>query len=205
MRRWLIAAIALLVGGGVSATLLVLTSPDRGTSEVYAAARDVQAGEALVPGSLTLVRVDAPGAREGLFTRGEEQRLEGLRATHDLLANQLIQRGDVSGSSSSADRRLVFVPIKDVPPSPAGSRVDLLVVDDTPGRVSVAPFALDVDVRAIVAGGLIVVVSSEQAPAFVYAASAMHLTAVIAEPGAAGGGEGAIASADQALAVAGQR
>jgi hypothetical protein len=205
MRRWLIAAIALLVGGGVSATLLVLTSPDRGTSEVYAAARDVQAGEALVPGSLTLVRVDAPGAREGLFTRGEEQRLEGLRATHDLLASQLIQRGDVSGSSSSADRRLVFVPIKDVPPSPAGSRVDLLVVDDTPGRVSVAPFALDVDVRAIVAGGLIVVVSSEQAPAFVYAASAMHLTAVIAEPGAAGGGEGAIASADQALAVAGQR
>lgn len=205
MRRWLIAAIALLVGGGVSATLLVLTSPDRGTSEVYAAARDVQAGEALVPGSLTLVRVDAPGAREGLFTRGEEQRLEGLRATHDLFAGQLIQRGDVSGSSSSADRRLVFVPIKDVPPSPAGSRVDLLVVDDTPGRVSVAPFALDVDVRAIVAGGLIVVVSSEQAPAFVYAASAMHLTAVIAEPGAAGGGEGAIASADQALAVAGQR
>ncbi len=199
------AAIALVVGGGVSASLLLLTSPDRGTNEVYAATRDVQAGDALIAGSLTLVRVNAPGARGGLFIRGEEARLEGLRATHDLFAGQLIQRGDVSGNSSSADERLVFMPIKDVPPSTAGSKVDLLVVDDTPGRVSVAPFALDVDVSRTVAGGLIVVVSSEQAPAFVYAASAMHLVAVIAEPGAAGGGEGAIASADQALAVAGQR
>jgi hypothetical protein len=199
------AAIALVVGGGVSATLLVLTNPDRGTSEVYAAARDVQAGDPLAPDSLSIVRVNAPGARGGLYTRGEKTRLEGLHATHDLFAGQLIQRGDVSGDSSSADRRLVFMPIKDVPPSPAGSRVDLLVVDDTPGRISVAPFALDVDVSATVAGGLIVVVSSEQAPAFVYAASAMHLTAVIAEPGATGGAEGAISSPDQALAVAGQR
>jgi hypothetical protein len=205
MRRWLMAAIALAVGGGVSAALLVMTSPDRGTFEVYAAARDVQAGDALVPGSITLIRVNAPGARGGLFSRGDETRLDGLRATHDLFAGQLIQRGDVSGNSTSADRRLVFIPIKDVPPSPAGSKVDLLVLDDTPGRVSVAPFALGVEVSAMVAGGLIVVVSSEQAPAFVYAAIAMHLTAVIAEPGAGGGGEGAISSTDQALAVAGQR
>ncbi len=204
-RKWLIAAIALVAGGGVSATLLVMTSPERGTSEVYAAARDVQAGDMLLPESLTIVRVSAPGARGGLFGRGEEARLDGLRATHDLFAGQLIQRGDVSGNSSSTDTRLVFIPIKDVPPSPAGSKVDLLVVDDTPGRVSVAPFAVGIDVRATVAGGLIVVVSSEQAPAFVFAASVMHLTAVIAEPGAAGGGEGAISSADQALAVAARR
>ncbi len=202
--RWLVAAIALVLGGGVSATLLVVTNPDRGTIEVFAAAQDVQAGDALVPGSFTVVRINAPGARVALFTRGEEAKLAGLRATHDLFAGQLIQRGDVSGSSSSPDRRLVFIPMKDVPPSQAGSKVDLLVVDDTPGRVSVVPFALGVEVRASVAGGLVVVVSSEQAPAFVYAASAMHLTAVIAEPGAAAGSEGAISSADQALAVAGQ-
>lgn len=199
------AAIALLVGGGVSATLLVLTSPDRGTDEVYAAVRDVQAGDALAPEWLTLVRVSAPGSRGGLFVRGEEGRLRGVRATHDLFANQLIQRGDVSGGGSGADRRLVFMPIKDVPASPPGSRVDLLVVDDTPGRVVVAPFALGVELSAAVSGGLVLVVSSAQAPAFVYAASAMHLTAVIAEQGTAGGNEGAISSIDQAMAVAGQR
>ncbi len=199
------AAIALAVGGGVSATLLVMTSPERGTIEVLAAARDVQAGEALVPESFTLVHVSAPGARGVLFGRSDEAKLDGLQATHDLFAGQLIQRGDVGGSSSSPDQRLVFIPIKDVPPARAGARVDLLVVDDTPGRIAVAPFALGIEVRNSVAGGLVVVVSSEQAPAFVYAASAMHLTAVMAEPGAAAGSEGAISSADQALAVAGQR
>jgi hypothetical protein len=205
MRRWLMAAIALAVGGGVSATLLVMTSPERGTIEVLAAARDVQAGEALVPESFTLVHVSAPGARGVLFGRSDEAKLDGLQATHDLFAGQLIQRGDVSGGSSSPDQRLVFIPIKDAPPAREGARVDLLVVDDTPGRIAVAPFALGIEVRASVAGGLVVVVSSEQAPAFVYAASAMHLTAVMAEPGAAAGSEGAISSADQAMAVAGQR
>lgn len=205
MKKWIVSAAALLVGGGVSATLLVVTSPDRGTSEVFAAGRDVQAGQALVPGTLTLVRVGAPIIRAGLFRSGDQARLANLRATHDLVAGQLIQRGDVTGAGSSSDVRLVFVPIKDVPPAPPGSKVDLLAIQDTPVGASVVPFALGVEVRAVTAGGLIVVVSSEQAPAFVYAASAMHLTAVVAEPGAAPGAEGAISSTDQAVAVAGGR
>jgi hypothetical protein len=53
-----------------------------------------------------------------------------------------------------------------------------------------------------VSGGLIVVVTSRQAAAFVYAANAMHLVAVIAEPGAADGAENAVSSPDQAIAVA---
>ena len=189
----------------MSATLILMTSPDRGTIEVYAAARDVRSGDKLTQDALALVRVSAPAVRGDLFASGAGSTLDGLRATHDLLAGQLIQRGDVSSSSAGADRRLVFIPIKDVPPSQAGSKVDVLVEDDTPGRVSIAPFALGVEVRAAVAGGLIVVVSSGQAAAFVYAASAMHLVAVMAEPGAGSGGEGAISSVDQALAVAGQR
>lgn len=205
MKKWLPAAVALMVGGGVSVTLLVMTSPDRGMTQVYAAAQDVHAGDALNPQSLTLVRVNAAIARGGLFGRAEAASLTGARATHDLFAGQLIQRGDVSGNDSIADKRLVFIPIKDVPPAPAGSTVDLLVVNDTPGHISVAPFALGVEVRAAVSGGLIVAVSSEQATAFVYATHAMNLTAVVAEPGTAAGAEGAISSPDQALAVAGQR
>jgi len=48
------------------------------------------------------------------------------------------------------------------------------------------------------------VVSSRQAPAFVYAAVTMHLTAVIAGAGTAGGAEGGVSTPEQAVAVAAQ-
>jgi hypothetical protein len=48
------------------------------------------------------------------------------------------------------------------------------------------------------------VVSSKQAPAFVYAGVAMHLTAVIAGAGTGGGSEGAVSTAEQAMEVAAQ-
>jgi orotidine-5'-phosphate decarboxylase len=79
-----------------------------------------------------------------------------------------------------------------------------LVVDGSPDHLSVSPFALGVEVEASAAGGLVVVVSSKQAPAFVYAAVAMHLTAVIAGTGTAGGAEGAVSTPEQAMAVAAQ-
>ena len=98
----------------------------------------------------------------------------------------------------------MFVPVKDAPPAIAGSTVDLLAISGAPDHLSVAPFALGVEVRASVAGGLIVVVSSRDASAFVYAASAMQLVAVIAEPGTANGAEVPVSSPDQAVAVAAQ-
>ncbi|MEO8744913.1 MAG: SAF domain-containing protein [Candidatus Dormiibacterota bacterium] len=205
MRRWLTAALALAIGCGVSAALLIFTSPDRDKTEVYAAAHDVQSGAPLGPDAITLVKVNAGSARLVLFARGDQVKLEGLRATHELVSGQLIQRGDVSADDASTDRRLVFVPIKDSPSLVSGSKVDLLAVDVSADHVSVVPFALGVEVRAAVAGGLIVVVSSEQAPAFVYAANAMKLTAVIAEPGTGTGAEGAVSAEDQAMAVATQR
>ena len=204
MRRWLVAVAALVIGGSVSAALLVAANPARATFEVYAAARDLPAGAALTPSDLALARINVPLGRSLLFGRGDEPELATLRATHDLASGQLIQRSDVTDSTASADRRLVFVPVKDVPDGAGGSKVDLLVIVGTADRPAVIPFALGVEVRSAVSGGLVVVVPSKQAAAFVYAASAMHLAAVIAEPGAAGGIEGPISSPEQALAAAAQ-
>jgi SAF domain len=198
------ALVALGLGISVSAALLLFANPDRNAVEVYAAARDLPAGSALTPDSVVLVRMNATGLPP-LLVRGSDQvALAGVRATHDLAAGQLIQRSDATRADAISDRRLVFLPVKDVPPAAAGSRVDLLVVDGSPDHVSVSPFALGVEVQSSVAGGLVVVVSSKQAPAFVYAAFAMHLTAVIAGAGTGAGTEGSVSTAEQALAVAAQ-
>jgi hypothetical protein len=156
-----------------------------------------------------LQRATYPAARRWrrslLFGRGDESELAGLRATHDLASGQLIQRSDVMDSTSFADRRLVFVPVKDVPVAVAGSKVDLLVIGGTADHPTVVPFALGVEVRSTVSDGLVVVVASKQAAAFVYAANAMRLAAVIAESGAADGGEAPISNPDQAMAAAAGR
>jgi hypothetical protein len=204
MRRWLVAFVALAIGGVVSATLLLVTNPARDSVEVFVAARDLPAGASLGPDVLSLERVRVASGRSLLFRRGDGPELAGMRANHDLASGQLIQRSDVMDAGSSADRRLVFVPVKDVPPAVAGSRVDLLVIGGTADHPTVIPFALAIEVRSTAAGGLVVVVGSKQAAAFVYASSVMHLAAVIAEPGASGGAERPISSSDQALAAAAQ-
>jgi hypothetical protein len=183
---------------------LVFANPERNAIDVYAAARDIPAGAALTSDSVVLVRVDTTGLPALLFKGHDHVTPTGMHATHDLAAGQLIQRSDATTADALPDRRLVFVPVKDAPPAAAGSRVDLLVVDGSPDHLSISPFALGVEVQASVAGGLVVVVSSRQAPAFVYAAFAMHLAAVIAGEGAAGGAEGGVSTAEQAVAVAAQ-
>ena len=204
MKRWVTSLLALGLGVGVSAALLVFANPDRNAVEVYAAARDIPAGSALAADSVVLVRMNATSVPPLLFRSGDETTLAGMRATHDLAAGQLIQRTDATKPDAIPDRRLVFVPVKDAPPALAGSRVDLLVVDGSLDHFSVSPFALGVEVQSVIAGGLVVVVSSKQAPAFVYAAVAMHLTAVIAGAGAGAGSEGAVSTVEQAMAVAAQ-
>jgi Flp pilus assembly protein CpaB len=205
MRRWLIALVALLVGGGVSAALLVAADPSRGSVEVYAASRDLPAGSALTADTIRLTRVSVEGGAASMFSRGDEPRLTEMRAAHDLMSGQLIQRTDVMRPTSFADRRLVFVPVSAAPPVPPGARVDLLVLEGNADDPSVVPFALAVEVQASVSGGLIVAVPARQAAAFVFAATTMHLAAVVAEPGAADGSELAISSLDQAMAVAAGR
>ena len=188
----------------MSAALLVFANPDRNAVDVYAAARDIPAGSAFASDSVVLVTMNATSVAPLLFRSGDETTLAGMRATHDLAAGQLIQRTDATKPDAIPDRRLVFVPVKDAPPALAGSRVDLLVVDGSLDHFSVSPFALGVEVQSVVAGGLVVVVSSKQAPAFVYAAVAMHLTAVMAGAGAGAGSEGAVSTVEQAMAVAAQ-
>jgi len=204
MKRWVTSLLALGLGVGVSAALLVFANPDRNAVEVYAAARDIPAGSALAADSVVLVRMNATSVPPLLFRSEDQTTLAGMRATHDLAAGQLIQRTDATKPDAIPDRRLVFVPVKDAPPVLAGSRVDLLVVDGSPDHLSVSPFALGVEVQSSIAGGLVVVVSSKQAPAFVYAAVAMHLTAVMAGAGAGAGSEGAVSTEEQAMAVAAQ-
>src|SRR6202163_2054566 len=204
MRRWATAVVALALGAGVSAALLVFANPERNAIEVFAAARDIPAGAALAPDSVVLVRISSTGLPSPLFKGGDQASLAGMHATHDLAAGQLIQHSDATTAEAVPDRRLGFVPVKDAPPVAAGSRVDLLVVDGSPDHLSVSPFALGVEVQAAVAGGLVGVVSSRQAPAFVYAAVAMHLTAVIAVAATGTGAEGSVSTAEQALAVAAQ-
>ncbi len=201
----MLAFVALAIGGGVSAALLFAANPARDSVEVYVATRDLPAGATLGVDVLALERVNVAAGRSFLFSRGNESQLRGQRASHDLASGQLIQRSDVVDAKSFLDRRLVFVPVKDAPAAVAGSKVDLLMIGGTADRTTVFPFALGVEVRSTVAGGLVVVVGSKSAAAFVYAGETMHLTAVIAEPGAADGAEVPISTPDEALATAAQR
>lgn len=205
MKRWLIAAAALLAGGGVSATLLVAADPSRNAVDVYAAAHDLPAGAALSTDAIQLKRVSVAGGAPFLFMQRDEPQLTAMRAAHDLAAGQLIQRSDVMGSTSVADRRLVFLPLSAVPPAPASAKVDLFLVGGSADHPTVVPFAQGVEVQAVVSGGLIVAVPAKEAAAFVFAATGMHLAAVVAEPGAADATEVPISSVEDAMAVAAGR
>ena len=200
----MIASVAIGLGGAMSAALLVFANPARSEVDVFAVARDVPAGAAITRDSLRLEAIVPANGISSLFTRGDEALLAGMRAGHDLPAGQLLQRGDVLAATVAADERLVFVPVKNAPPAAPGSRVDLLLVTGTLDRPAVVPFALGVEVRAVVTGGFIIAVSSKQATAFVYAAEAMHLDAVVAAPGTAAGSESPVDAPEQALASAAQ-
>ena len=204
MKNWMVALIALAMGGAVSATLLVFANPARGEVDVFAVTRDLPAGSAITADVLRLEPVVISAGASSLFTRGEASQLGGRRAGHDLSAGQLLQRADLVGVSAVPDERLVFIPIKDAPPAAPGSKLDILYVSGTADSPSIVPFALGVEVRAVVTGGFVIAVPSKQAAAFVYAAEVMRLVAVVAAPDAVGGAESPIGAPDQALAVVAQ-
>jgi hypothetical protein len=185
--------------------LLVAADPSRNAVDVYAAAHDLPAGAALSTDAIQLIRVSVAGGAPFLFTQRDQSQLTAMRAAHDLAAGQLIQRTDVMGSTSLADRRLVFLPLSAVPPAPAGAKVDLLLVGGSTDHPTVVPFAQGVEVQAVVSGGLIVAVPAKEAAAFVFAATGMHLAAVVAEPGAADATEVPISSVEDAMAAAAGR
>ena len=55
MRRWLIALVALLLGGGTAGALLVAANPDAGTTRLLAAARDIPPGAPLDSAALKVL------------------------------------------------------------------------------------------------------------------------------------------------------
>lgn len=204
MKNWMVAVIAVVLGVAVSAALLVLTNPTRAEINVYALARSVSAGDVIAADALTLEPVTAGGSNTSLFTREDARGLANARAAHDLLAGQLLQRSDIADAAVTTDDRLVFLPVKDAPPAVAGQEVDLFIVGGTADSPAIVPFALGVEVRAVVTGGLVVGVPSKKASAFVYAGEVMRLIAVVASAGAPPGSESPIATPDQAMAEVSQ-
>ncbi len=195
------ALAALLSGGLVAGALLVVDRGDPATADYVVAARDIAAGSVLSADALTHERLRLGGGARLAFRPDSEPALAGSRAAHGLAAGQLIQRADVTGADTSADRRLVWLPLRDLPPLGPGDRLDLLEVAGPPDRLTVAPFAFGVVVRSAAAGGVVVAVSSHDAPAFVYAATATHLVGVAAPGDAAPGQEAPVSSLDQAQAL----
>ncbi len=201
MKNWLVAAVAVAMGVGVSAALLLASDGSRGEVQVFTLARSVTAGEVIARDALRLEPVGPSAASSSLFASDAESQLVGARAAHDLLAGQLLQRSDIADATALLDERLVFLPVKDAPPAVAGQKLDLFTLGGTPDSPSVLPFALGVEVRAVVTGGLVVAVPSRQASAFIYAAEEMRLVAAVADPGAPAGSEPPISAPDQAMAA----
>src|SRR2546430_17542722 len=109
MRSWIVASFALALGGGVSAALIVFTSPDRDRVEVYAVAREGASGSELTHDSLRLESVLMPEGLDTLFTRPDGSQLQGRHASHALTAGQLLQRTDLlapGGASGVSHSRL---------------------------------------------------------------------------------------------------
>src|SRR5438270_9241036 len=127
MKSWMVAVLALALGCAVTGALLVLANPARGQIDVYAAANDIPAGAIITRDVVHAEAVTVPDGASFFFTTERGAQLVGLRAGHDLVAGQLIQRGDVIPPSATPDERLVFIPVKDAPPAAPGARLDLLL------------------------------------------------------------------------------
>ena len=201
MRRWIVTAAALVAAAGTTTALLWYGDPERGARDAYVLQRDVPAGGAVGLESVRLepVRVGA-GARPPLGAESGA-RLASAVAAHDLVRGQLLQSSDLAGTSEGADRRVLVLPVKDSPPLAPGDRVDLLLVSGAGDRTTVAPLVLGLEVRAVVAGGLVVVASSRAASGLVYAAQTSRLVAVAADRASHAGQEATVSSLEDAIAA----
>ena len=73
-KRWLVAFAALGIGGAVSATLLVLANPARDSVDVYVAARDLPAGASLGADAVAIERMAVASRQSLFFGRGDASR-----------------------------------------------------------------------------------------------------------------------------------
>jgi hypothetical protein len=194
LRRVGIAAASLVVGLG-SAGLLLAGGAGAGGIPATVVTRDVAAGAIVGADAVQTVRVVMPsGASTPPASPGS---VVGRRATHDLTAGQVLQVSDVAAAGSGEGRARVLVPLQAAPPLHAGDRIDLLLIGGEHGAVT--PFAANIRVAEVTAGGPVLDIPARQASAFVYAAAALRLVAVTVDPGAPP--EAYIGGADEALAA----
>jgi hypothetical protein len=204
LRRWIVALASLLSGAAVTVGLIAYTSGASAGEDVYVLSHDVPAGASLGLEQLRLERVRLGPAGRVAVHKGAEDQLQHRRTAHQLSTGQLLQRGDLLPASETGDRRLVMVPLKDVPPVAPGDRIDLLIFSGSSDRPGVTPFASGLEVVQTTASGVVVAVPARQAAALVYGSTAARMVAVVATPGA-GGEEAPVASLEQALAAMGTR
>ena len=203
LRRILVAALSLAVGLGVAAGLLVYAGSAGAGRSVFALSRDLPSGAPLTSDALTEVRASLdPGQAAQLFGGGDRGLILGSRARHQLSAGQLLQRSDVEAVPAGGADALVAVPVKELPPVRQGDRVDLFALTGSGDQVVAQPFAWGVTVAAVVPDGLVLQVRSRQELAFVYAAGAMHLAAVVTSAPAPPAEAAPISSRAAALAAA---
>ena len=201
-RRIIVAAVALAAGAAVSAGLLAYSSAIGGSRGFLAAAHDLPAGAALTADSVEVVQVVAAPAQAAVLLAAPGSRLPvGSRTTHLLTAGQLLVRGDLEAAGPEVAASLVAVPIKDLPPTRAGDRVDLFVLSGTGDHAAAQPFAWAVPVAAVTGDSLVLRVGVRQELAFVYAAGALRLAAVVSGASAPPAAVAPITSPDQALAA----
>ena len=97
------ASLSLAVGVAISAGLLFYSGSLAGGRVVYALARDVPAGAPITADVITEVHAALdPGQTAAVFTVADHARLLQGRATHQLSAGQLLQRGDVQPGAGDA-------------------------------------------------------------------------------------------------------
>lgn len=173
------------------------------SQRVFVASRDVPAGTILDASSLAVATLQIGSAQAALvYPAADSGAPRGMRAVHDLLAGQVIQRGDVG---RGAAQRLVLVPVKGLPPVRPGDLVDLFALGDT-AHPAVTPFAMSVLVAAVEPGAIVLAVDPAKTPAFLFAGSMPLAVAVVSGPrgGSAAAGEArVIASPQEAAQVAG--
>src|SRR5207302_1412229 len=173
-----------------------------GTEQVLAAAHDLPAGAQLSASALQVVTVRLGPAAVLAYSPASQGRLQQLRASHELLAGQVIQRSDVESAPAGAhaELRSVVVPVRSAPPLAAGDRVDLLAITGAGGSTAILPFAAGLLVRAQLSGAIVVAVDPAQAGALTYAGVTTPLIAVAVSGG--GGGEPPVSSIQQAQDLA---
>ncbi|HVB76818.1 MAG TPA: hypothetical protein VNI34_03290 [Candidatus Nitrosotalea sp.] len=200
-RRLAVVVVALLSGLAVSAGLLVGIAPPAKQAGYVIVSRDVPAGAPLGGGVLELRR--GPLTADLLATAASPAAIgeaAKMYATHQLISGQLLQRADLT-RTLGAGTRLVYLPLSGLPPVAAGQRVDLLLAVTAGSDTGVTPFAQGVLVTRVEATGLVLAVSPEAAPAFVYASLNEHLVALGEAEGSAS--EPSVQTLSQALAGAG--